>query len=105
MVTRFFLSVLVAVSVFLTGCAPFPVQTGGFNVQYRDQNSAVSFGGNGSAGGVMPMVNNGLPYGLTCPPGSAWDGRGCRVFAPVMINTNPTCPRVYTPGLGWVRCQ
>lgn len=93
-------------ALFLAGCAvPYPVQSGGFNVQYRDQNSSVSFGGNGSTTiGIMPMVNT-APQGVFCPPGSAWDGRGCRVFAPVMINNNPTCPRVYTPGFGWVRCQ
>lgn len=120
MVTRVFAAILLAFSVFLTGCAvPFPVQTGGFNVNYHDRNSSVSFGGTGTNaaapvanqcnGRLMRNNQTGQLSCAQCPPGTGWNGQTCvgQSYAPPPpVYTRPVPPpMVYVPGCGWCRPQ
>lgn len=125
MVTRVFAAILLAYSVFLTGCAvPFPVQTGGFNVNYHDRNSSVSFGGAGTNavagqyqqqqqlpacnGRLMRNNQTGQLSCAQCPPGTGWNGQTCvgQSYAPPPVYARPAPPpMVYVPGCGWCRPQ
>ncbi len=113
MSNRIYLVILAAITAILAGCAiPYPMQSGSFSGVARDpvSGSVIQFGGNGSTGGGTTIINNGgaMPYGLSCPAGSFWDGRGCRVTNPAIINGGGyrpwyNCPQIC--GNGVCRCQ
>ena len=66
----------IALAMVLGGCTVVLPNGAGAQYHGRNANIGVQLGGQGG----FPVQQ-----GLVCPPGSAWDGRGCLVTNPGLI--------------------